>query len=88
MPTQYVYGATEAVSYTKNGVRVVVHIDEPWLASDPVVKEMPHLFNEHPFDPRGTVAPVETATAAPGEKRPIRRPKTPAVAPGADDDLD
>jgi len=86
--SNYVYGRTECAAYTESGVRVVVHLDEPWLASDPVVKELPHLFADEPADPRGTVAPVEQATAAPGEVRNIRRAKKSAVAPGADVDVD
>lgn len=79
MPKQeYVYGRTEAVAYTEKGVRVVVHIDQPWLATDPVVKELRHLFADEPFDPRGTVAPIERATAEPGERRSTRRPKVDA----------
>lgn len=88
MADKYVYGNTECTAYTEDGVRVVVHIDEPWLASDPAVKKLPHLFSPEPLDARGTVPIVEQATASPGEKRNIRRSKNTAVAPGADDELD
>lgn len=48
--------------------------DEAWDADDPVVKARPDLFNDEPSVVRGVrKAPVEdgveTATAAPGEKR-------------------
>ena len=50
--------------------------DEAWDADDPVVKARPDLFNAEPSIVRGVRAPappteasVETATAAPGEKR-------------------
>lgn len=68
----YVYAITECVAYTDKGVRVVTHVDEPWLADDPAVKALPHLFRDDPFDPRGT-QPIEQATAAPGEKRTTKR---------------
>lgn len=71
MDAQYVYGACEAVAY-EDGVRIVVHVDEPWRADDPVVKKRPDLFREHPEVPRGTI-PVEQATAEPGEKRATKR---------------
>lgn len=72
--SKFVYGATEAVTY-HNGVRIVVHIDEPWAADDPAVKACPDLFRDEPLDPRGTVTPslVEKATATPGDKRLARR---------------
>jgi hypothetical protein len=48
--------------------------DEAWDADDPIVKARPDLFNDEPSVVRGVrKAPaeesVETATAAPGEKR-------------------
>jgi hypothetical protein len=49
--------------------------DEAWDADDPIVKARPDLFNDEPTVVRGVrKAPpaepaVETATAAPGEKR-------------------
>jgi hypothetical protein len=46
--------------------------DEAWDADDPIVKARPDLFNDEPSVVRGVrkvEAPVETATAAPGEKR-------------------
>jgi len=46
--------------------------DEAWDADDPIVKARPELFNDEPSIVRGTrkrEAPVEVATAAPGEKR-------------------
>lgn len=72
MSKEYVYGSCEAVAYV-DGVRVVVHIDQAWDASDPIVKKRPDLFGLDPEDARGTVAPVEAATAAPGAKRATRR---------------
>lgn len=49
--------------------------DEAWDADDPIVKARPELFNAEPSIVRGTrkrEAPVETATAEPGEKRTTR----------------
>ena len=69
---KYVYGASETVTY-EDGVRIVVHVDEPWLASDPIVKKRPDLFSDEPLTPRGTTPPVEQATAAPAETRTTTR---------------
>lgn len=49
--------------------------DEAWDADDPIVKARPELFTDEPSIVRGTrkrEAPVETATAEPGEKRTTR----------------
>ncbi|MFI6681886.1 hypothetical protein [Kribbella sp. NPDC050470] len=46
--------------------------DEAWDADDPIVKARPDLFSDEPSVVRGVrkpAAPVETATAEPGEKR-------------------
>jgi hypothetical protein len=69
-----VFAVDECVVYPKPGVRVVLHVDEPWPSDDPFVKAHPEFFSETQRDPRGTVdAPVETATKRPGEKRTTRR---------------
>ena len=51
-----------------------------WPADDPVVRAMPSLFTDDPrygllytVEPDGYDAPVETASAAPGERRTARR---------------
>jgi len=51
-----------------------------WPADDPVVKAHPDWFSRDPrfgmvysVEPTGYDAPVEQATAAPGERRNIRR---------------
>lgn len=48
--------------------------DEAWFVGDPVVKARPDLFNTEPSTVRGTrpvkvESAVESATAAPDEKR-------------------
>lgn len=42
-------------------------------ANDPVVRKYPHMFSDTPtvYDHRGNI--VEQATAAPGERRQVRR---------------
>lgn len=50
---------------------------EMWDAADPLVKARPKFFSKRPITVRtsefGIVEFVEQATAAPGEKRTIRR---------------
>lgn len=69
------YGNCEAVTFIK-GRRVVIHVDAPWDASDPAVKARPDLFSDEPIDRQG-IAPVEQATAVPGEKRTTARKAAP-----------
>lgn len=65
---QFVYCLADAVTH-HGGARVRMSRGEVWDATDPFVKAHPEFFDESPPDVRRTVAPVETATAAPGEKR-------------------
>lgn len=50
---------------------------EPWDADDPLVKHRPSFFSKTPVQARTSVnrgfVEVEQATAAPGEKRNIKR---------------
>lgn len=51
--------------------------DEAWDADHPIVKERPELFDDEPTVVRGRFpkpppAPVEAATANPGEKRAVK----------------
>lgn len=59
-----------------------VHVGEHYPADDPVVKAMPDAFSPDPRygvqwtgppPPEMAEAPVEQATAGPGEKRNVRR---------------
>lgn len=72
-----VYAVDTAVVPLPDGGMVTVKQGEHWPASDPVVKAQPGLFSDDPryglrytAEPAG---PVETATAAPGEQRQVRR---------------
>jgi len=72
--------ATQAVPDPSTGARGMVHKGTHWSADDPVVKTNPELFSDDPrwglnysVEPEGYDAPVEQATAAPGEKRNTRR---------------
>lgn len=68
----FVFAATTAVVFW-NGERVRLHRDDIWYANDPLVKARPELFTDRPQVIRGSGVTVETATAEPGEKRPVRR---------------
>lgn len=64
----------ESVSTFVGGARVRLVADEAWDASDPIVKAAPQLFADRPAVVRGSVvAPVEAATAVPGEKRSVSK---------------
>jgi len=59
--------------------RVRLKAGEPWWADDPFVLANPDLFGQYPPDlrmvrgARGASVTVEQATAAPGERRGVRR---------------
>lgn len=62
------------------GGRVKVQKGTHWPADDPAVRSRPELFSADPRwgmwysrEPAGYDAPVEEATANPGEKRSVRR---------------
>ena len=73
--------ARDTASVSFEGAQTVVHKGSHWAATDPLVAQYPHLFSPDPrYGMRYTVepdgygdAPVEQATAAPGEKRSTRR---------------
>lgn len=46
---------------------------DAWYGDDPFVKARPELFDAAPTEVHGTRGHIETATAAPGEKRPARK---------------
>lgn len=65
---------------SKDGTRVMVQKGTHWPADDPIVAAMPQLFSADPrwgllytVEPDGYDAPIETASAAPGERRTARR---------------
>lgn len=70
-----VYAKTTGSVGTSHGVERIRE-GEPWDADDPTVIENPDAFTRGPARVRrsaGESAPVEQATAAPGEKRSTRR---------------
>ena len=73
MPKRYVYGATAAATYVevKKGappVRLVVEIDKPYDADDPLVKAAdPSLFSAEPVDVDGA-SPSVVASVAGSDK--------------------
>lgn len=48
---------------------IIIREGEAWASDDPIVKHHPDLFSDMPAKVRRTVAPVEDATAEPGERR-------------------
>jgi hypothetical protein len=80
-----VFAKENAAVPTADGDTVPVAKGSHWPANDPVVRTMPSLFTKDPrygmhysVEPAGyndeyQDTPVETATRAPGEKRPYTR---------------
>jgi len=75
-----VYATVTVSVQLPSGVRGRLIKGTHWPADDPVVKEYPQYFSADPrwgllysVEPEGYDAPVEQATAAPGEKRGTRR---------------
>lgn len=75
-----VYATNTGFVDLPNGARVRVFKGSHWPADDPAVRQQPALFSADPrwglfytVEPDGYDAPVETATANPGEKRSTRR---------------
>jgi len=70
MPARAVVYANVNTRIGFNGRRFTLKVDQPWEASDPLVKAHPSLFTKQPSNvQRSTAGKVEQATAAPGEKR-------------------
>lgn len=65
----YVYANETTITASPTGGVVRIKRGEAWAADDPLVKARPGLFSNEPPTVRRTAAPVEQATAAPGEKR-------------------
>lgn len=73
-----VYAVDTAQVMMPDESMVLVCKDEPWESDSPVVRLKPELFRSTPAGPPPTSIgpdgiPVEQATAAPGEKRNVRR---------------
>lgn len=75
-----VYATTTTMVAVPGGGQVRVAKGTHWPASDPVVVAQPSLFSDDAryglnftAEPEGYRAPVEQATAAPGERRNVRR---------------
>ena len=74
-----VYAKTSSVVSLPGGGQIAVRIGTHWAADDPVVLAQPSLFSRDPYTglnysttepPAREERAVETATAAPGERRP------------------
>jgi hypothetical protein len=75
-----VYAKATVHAGAPGGTAGLVQKGSHWPADDPVVKANPDLFTadaryglHFSVEPSGYDAPVEQATAAPGEKRAVRR---------------
>ncbi|HEU4542576.1 MAG TPA: hypothetical protein VFR23_15725 [Jiangellaceae bacterium] len=75
-----VYATVTAPVQMASGISGTVQKGSHWPADDPVVRAYPQYFSDDPrygmnysVEPEGYDAPVEQATAAPGEKRNTRR---------------
>jgi hypothetical protein len=76
-----VYAAADFPAETPAGARVIVRKGSHWPADDPLVRKYPANFSTDPRyglqytqEPSGwDDPPVEQATAAPGERRNVRR---------------
>ena len=71
-----VYARDTLATGTADGLTVSLVAGDPWDAADPLVRQRPELFGPEPPPQsiRRTAAPViEQATAAPGERRNVRR---------------
>lgn len=87
MSLDVLYATGDAVVGLPDGGQVGIRKGEHWVADDPVVAQYPHLFSpdarygaRYSLRPSNwdetadSAPPVETATAAPGEKRAAARP--------------
>ena len=75
-PVKIVYASTSCTTGTPDGGFIQLSEGEPWASDDPIVLTHPDLFSSFPPPPnfpRRSVAAVEQATAAPGEKRAYTR---------------
>lgn len=75
-----VYATQQFQTTLPDGMRAVIPKGSHWPADDAVVRANPDYFSDDPrygmlysTEPAGYDAAVETATAAPGEKRSVRR---------------
>jgi hypothetical protein len=76
-----VYARSSVVLPLPAGYPIRILIGSHWRADDPVVRDHPDLFSEDPRTglsqsaalPDVEDAPVEQATAGPGERRAVRR---------------
>ncbi|PWK81720.1 hypothetical protein C8D88_116132 [Lentzea atacamensis] len=81
----YVYPNCVSVVLWEGG-RIRLNPDQKWPADDPFVTARPEFFSAEPRMVASSpgYAPVERATAAPGETRRARRPKQSKPAAQAD----
>ena len=81
MAMRVVFAVADAsVTDPSSGAPGMIRKGTHWSADDPVVKAHPDLFSDDPrwgmaysIEPEGWNDPVEQATAAPGERRNVRR---------------
>ena len=72
----YVFASVDCAVTQPAGPPILLRAGSTWAADDPFVLEPADLFTDAPVTVRRTVpAPVESATRAPGERRPVRSPR-------------
>lgn len=67
------YTVTDSLIGTLDGATVEYHKGEIVDAEDPAVRKWPHHFGPLVIRGHGAPAPIEQATAAPGETREVGR---------------
>ena len=68
-----VYAKSTLSTTSEHGVIYRLTEGQAWDDQDPIVTQRPHLFDVLPPRVRTSKGWVETATAAPGEKRQTKR---------------
>jgi len=69
MPAQAIVYANTTTRVGYAGRRFSLYVNQPWDATDPLVKQFPALFSKQPTNVATSTPTVEQATRAPGEKR-------------------
>lgn len=65
--------AKSTASVGWEGGRVRLTAGDVWDGNDPFVRANPSMFTDTPLKVHRTAAPVEQASAAPGEKRAVKK---------------
>lgn len=75
-PIKIVYACATCALIDDQGLPILLEEGEPWAADDPLVKARPNFFSEDPplpNFPRRSVPVIEQTSAAPSERRTVKR---------------